>query len=105
MEYHQLVEIVDEILEHVKNGSDIYTFSKWKDKQEVLAQITNLRNLIFSGDNTAVNRFNLLFGPTGSLQELSIDNGWGNVFLELASRWDEAYKSTNKLKPKVQRNN
>ena len=30
-------------------------------------------------------RFRYLFAPTGSLQEISIDNGWGNEFIELAN--------------------
>lgn len=29
-----------------------------------------------------------LFGPTGPLQETSIDNGWGGEFLSLAQRVD-----------------
>ena len=32
----------------------------------------------------------LLFLPTGPLQELAIENGWGEKFLVLASQLDEA---------------
>lgn len=30
----------------------------------------------------------VLFAPTGPLQELSLDNGWGDEFLSLAERVD-----------------
>jgi len=35
-------------------------------------------------------QLNLLFGPTGSIQEISIDNDWGEEFLELAQMIDLA---------------
>ena len=30
-------------------------------------------------------RLQYLFAPTGSLQEISIDNGWGDKFLEISN--------------------
>jgi hypothetical protein len=33
-----------------------------------------------------------LFAPTGIIQEISIDNGWGDRFLELAQELDELTK-------------
>jgi hypothetical protein len=34
-------------------------------------------------------RLRLLFAPTGSLQEIAIDNGWGAEFLLLAAEMDK----------------
>ncbi|HQZ99654.1 MAG TPA: hypothetical protein PLJ62_05620 [Thermoflexales bacterium] len=31
----------------------------------------------------------LLFAPTGALQEIAIDNGWGEAFLRIAAIWEE----------------
>jgi len=30
----------------------------------------------------------VLFGPTGSIQEVSISSGWGREFLEVGARFD-----------------
>ena len=35
----------------------------------------------------------VLFAPTGPMQELSIDSGWGQEFIALADRFDEAMAS------------
>jgi len=35
-----------------------------------------------------IERLRFLFGPTGSIQEISIDNGWGREFLEIAEAVD-----------------
>lgn len=32
---------------------------------------------------------NALFAPTGPIQEIAIDNGWGNEFLSLAAEIDK----------------
>jgi hypothetical protein len=38
-------------------------------------------------------RLGLLFAPTSSLQEISIDNGWGDAFIEVASIVDRYTRS------------
>jgi hypothetical protein len=32
----------------------------------------------------------VLFAPTGPIQEVSVSSGWGDAFLELADRFDDA---------------
>lgn len=32
----------------------------------------------------------LLFAPTGALQEIALENGWGEAFLRIAAIWDAA---------------
>jgi hypothetical protein len=34
----------------------------------------------------------MIFAPTGRMQELSLSSGWGEWFLLLAERFDEAKK-------------
>lgn len=34
----------------------------------------------------------VLFAPTGDLQETAVDNGWGEAFLDLACRFEQALK-------------
>ena len=38
----------------------------------------------------ALQSLSLLFAPTGSLQEVASSTGWGDAFLRLAARFDEA---------------
>jgi hypothetical protein len=56
--------------------------------EELTAQLRAAVAAIESG--TPVNRdeLRLLFAPTGPLQDLSIDNGWGDEFLSLAQQMD-----------------
>lgn len=38
---------------------------------------------------SCMEKINLLFAPTGDLQEISISNGWGEKFIEVSSKFDK----------------
>jgi hypothetical protein len=38
--------------------------------------------------STDTDRLKMLFAPTGPIQEISIDNGWGNDFLRISQIMD-----------------
>jgi len=44
--------------------------------------------LFFNGENGLPSYWDLLYAPTGALQEISISNGWSEVFLKLADEFD-----------------
>ena len=52
--------------------------------EELIGQIENELNKIKKNNMADKEQLNYLFAPTCSLQETSIDNGWGREFLELA---------------------
>jgi hypothetical protein len=41
-------------------------------------------------DEAGRDRLRLLFAPTGALQETSLSSGWGQEFVALATRFDDA---------------
>jgi hypothetical protein len=56
--------------------------------EELINQIEDELNKAKSGRPLDINNLKFLFAPTGSLQDISIGNGWGKEFLELASLID-----------------
>jgi|GEM_PF-6445027 len=42
-------------------------------------------------DFAALEEVNLLFGPTGTFQELSIVNGWPNYYIKISEKFDSIY--------------
>ena len=65
--------------------------SDWScvDVAGILNSLDSCLVQLSDGSSLNVNELKLLFLPTGPLQETSIDNGWGDEFLELASEFDE----------------
>jgi hypothetical protein len=52
--------------------------------EELIVQLEHELNQIKNFNLIDLDRLCCLFGPTSSLQDTAIDNGWGNEFLELA---------------------
>jgi hypothetical protein len=64
--------------------------SKWGDSGKAVADLNSHIAAIEREDYSRLADLNLLFAPTGSIQEVSVSSGWGDQFLTLADRFDKA---------------
>jgi len=87
MEIDRLISALEETISYLRNSQS----SDWSHMpvEEILrrleievAKAKNLKPL-------DVNLLDRLFAPTGVIQEISIDNGWGTKFLRLSQVVDE----------------
>ena len=80
---NDLKQALETSLEFLRGSEDTFwSFRTVHELEEFIkAQIETIES------NQAINRkeLGLIFGPTGALQDTSIDNGWGDEFLALAS--------------------
>jgi hypothetical protein len=53
--------------------------------EEVIHQLEDELDKRKKSQPVDIERIKFLFAPTGSIQEISIDNGWGKEFLEIAA--------------------
>ena len=67
-----------------------FVWSSWEDSEAALREIDALIASVCSGALPDPHQLTVLFAPTGPIQEVSIDSGWGETFLELAERFDAA---------------
>ena len=56
------------------------------DSLKVISQA--IKYYLYPDKTTYPDEVELLFAPTGALQELSISNGWGEVYLKLSAEFD-----------------
>jgi hypothetical protein len=52
--------------------------------EEVICQLEDELDKVKNSQPVDMHRLRFLFAPTGSIQEISIDNGWENEFLEMS---------------------
>jgi hypothetical protein len=85
----RLLSMLAEARELLSRPGNDYAWSSWRDAQEALRGIERLAASIKGG---SVPRLDLqvIFSPTGPMQEVGLSSGWGEAFLDLASRFDEA---------------
>lgn len=58
------------------------------EPRRVLAEVERHLEEIRSSGATDLFELGVLFAPTGDLQEVSMDNGWGEEFLRLSAHFD-----------------
>lgn len=84
----ELDAILSLIKEKITDDSDM-VWTRFDAPQQLLQEIDNvflaLQNSI---TYNSIYQLEMLFGPTASLQEHSITNGWGNEFIILAEKID-----------------
>ncbi|MFI4862331.1 MAG: hypothetical protein ACIAXF_16825 [Phycisphaerales bacterium JB063] len=55
---------------------------------QIIDEIDRTIAQLKDGESIDKKRLEQLFAPTGSIQDISVDNGWGDEFLDLAAKVD-----------------
>ncbi|MFX3633579.1 MAG: hypothetical protein ACE3L7_24825 [Candidatus Pristimantibacillus sp.] len=83
-----LVDLLWEVRKLIDSPDTDVTWSNYRSVEEALSALNTYINRLNKGDKSVFSEIQLLFAPTGSLQEISISNGWSNEYIELSSRFD-----------------
>lgn len=70
-----------------------FAWSSWDDREDALAEIDYLLSSVRSGSLPGELTMQVLFAPTGPIQEVSLSSGWASDFIELSARFDNAVAS------------
>ncbi|MGX7666650.1 hypothetical protein [Flavobacterium pedocola] len=92
---------ISELLQRVKDKINSETDTVWAgfDSSEKLKSeiILDIEKIEFC-DYETLEKVKVDFLPTSTYQELSISNGWGEEYLEIASKFDSLYSKINEKK-------
>ena len=86
----ELVEVLREARALLAQPGNDFAWSRWEDRDEALRELDRNIAAIASGSLPERLGLSILFGPTGSIQEVSVSSGWGYEFLAVAARFDAA---------------
>ena len=86
----ELVEVLREARALLARPGNDFAWSRWEDRDEALRDLDEKIAAVISGPLPERLGLSLLFGPTGSIQEVSVSSGWGREFLAVAARFDAA---------------
>lgn len=84
-----LTAILRETQKLLTRESNDFCWSHWQDAQEAEAEMEKHLRLIERRDYSQLFGLEVLFAPTGSIQEVSLSSGWGQEFLNVAARFDK----------------
>jgi len=84
----QLIAVFEDARRWVARPENDFMWSSWIDTEAALFEIDGILNLLRSGE--VPSGMDILFAPTGPMQELAMSSGWGDEFIDLANRYDAA---------------
>jgi hypothetical protein len=87
-----VIDILGQVIRLIESGEPDVTWSGYDTVDDVLLDLADHIDRLAKNDLSKRKELEILFAPTGALQELSISSGWGEQFLTLAERFDRAMK-------------
>ena len=94
-DFQQIIEIVNAIFMKVNAETDV-EWTQFSSAPALIDELTISIEKLRQGDYQTLENLYLMFLPTGSFQELSVSNGWGDEFLQLAEQFDACYEKLKK---------
>ncbi|GAA1420702.1 hypothetical protein ACFQZ4_48050 [Catellatospora coxensis] len=84
-----LVIVLGEVRERLARPDNDFSWSSFMDADAALAEIDGLIVRV-RAEGSVPFALSVLFAPTGPIQEVALSSGWGDEFLALADRFDDA---------------
>lgn len=80
----EVIKALQRVKEIVENYQMDLSYSTYKSKEELVNNLELYISKLKVNDFSLNIEISLLFAPTGDLQEIAIDNGWSEEYMELA---------------------
>jgi uncharacterized protein YqgV (UPF0045/DUF77 family) len=87
--YDKLIKIINKVKEIIDSLNTDVTWSGYNTIEEVIKDLDSCIEQLKQKDKSVIEKLKILFAPTGAFQEISIDSGWSDKYLELASSFDK----------------
>lgn len=88
-----LIKVLKETRTLLALPDNDFVWSQWPNANAALAEMDNaiaqLEMGIISNKQEFKHELEMLFGPTGNIQEVSMSSGWADEYLALAERFDD----------------
>ncbi|MBK4215756.1 hypothetical protein JJJ17_07450 [Paracoccus caeni] len=89
----RITEPIAEALRYLTRPDCDFLWSRWQGAPQAIAELRELAASASLGDHAALSKLDLLFAPTGALQDLFNVNGWGDEFLRIADGFDSVRRN------------
>ena len=87
-----VINILESIKEMIKTPKTNVLHSRFDTKEELTTELEGHILKLRREDFSNIEELIILFAPTSDLQEISIDSGWGQLFLTISKRFDSTIK-------------
>lgn len=85
-----IIEVLESIKERLNSPDTNFLHSRFDSQEDIINELENHILKLKNKDFSNIEELIILFAPTSDLQEIAIDSGWGQQFLDFAERFDSA---------------
>ncbi len=89
MDRGKLIDVLRQARDLLARPGSEFLWSSWENARQATREIDRLIAEVRSGGLPS-EALQIVFAPTGPMQEVSLGSGWGDEFLSLAARFDDA---------------
>jgi len=86
-----IIEIIKNVNSRITEQTDL-SWTKYNGAYELKSELETDIQEFEKGNLQKLEKYTLYFAPTGTFQEISIPNGWGEDFVLLANDFDQLYE-------------
>ena len=91
-----LIKVFEDAAFAISQPDNDFSWSGWTDEAAAMAEVNEILAKLRTGKVPDRLQMEVLFAPTGPLQELSLSSGWADDFLKLAARFDRELERSRK---------
>ncbi|NFN23979.1 hypothetical protein FDB63_02555 [Clostridium botulinum] len=88
----EIVEVLKKVKEIIEKYEMNLSYSTYKSEKQLISDLDTYIAKLKVNDFSCNKEISFLFAPTGDLQEIAIDSGWSDEYMELAEIIDRHIK-------------
>jgi hypothetical protein len=85
----KLISELETVINYYMLPNANFIYSRYDNAALAIADMKDIINSLRIGNLIVLNKLKILFAPTGSIQEISIDSDWCADYVDIASRVDD----------------
>jgi hypothetical protein len=86
-----VIEVVKAVKSKITIDTDLL-WTNYNSVEELISEINLIENLLTDHNKQGLQFLGFLFAPTGTLQEISMQNDWIQEYLNWSLKFDELYE-------------
>lgn len=88
----EVIKVLEQVRETIVDYEVDLSYSTYESKKQLISDLDLYISKLKANDLSCKKEILLLFAPTGDLQEIAIDSGWSDEYIELAQIIDRYVK-------------
>ncbi len=88
----EVIKVLEKVKEIIVNYELDLSYSTYESEKQLISDLDVYITKLKTNDLSCKKEISVLFAPTGDLQEIAIDSGWSDEYIELAQIIDRCIK-------------